>query len=139
MLKNKKANILTENVIFIILNLLFISILIGFLFLNSGGKAILEDNYAKQIALLIDSSYVHSTSDKIEITVNMETALGEKAKNFPFEKVVTISGNTVTVKLDENSAGQYYFFNDVQVVARPINEKEYVIVVAQKTGEVKNE
>ncbi|MEK6881807.1 MAG: hypothetical protein AABY22_19470 [Nanoarchaeota archaeon] len=132
---NKKANILTENVIFIILNLLFLSILIGFLVLQGGGKIVLEKNYAKQIALLIDSSYTYDQNDKIEIVINMEKALKEKDEDFSFDRVVSITGNEVKFKLSEKSEAKYYFFNDVNVAARPLNDKEYVIVIAVKEGE----
>ena len=67
---NKKANILTENIIFIVLNLLFITILILFLFSKMGSAAVLEEKYAKQIALIIDSAKPFT-----EISLNMEDAI----------------------------------------------------------------
>jgi len=54
--KNKKASILTENIIFIILNLIFLTVLIVFLLRQGSGTVVLEQSYAKQLALLIDSS-----------------------------------------------------------------------------------
>ena len=54
--KNKKANILVENIIFIVLNVLFLTILVLFLFSKTGSAAVLEEKYAKQIALIIDSA-----------------------------------------------------------------------------------
>ena len=62
----------------------------------------------------------------------------EKDKDFPFERVVSISGNSVIVKLSEDSQAEYKFFNDVQVVARPLNDKEYTIIIGSKVNEVKN-
>ena len=54
--RGKKGAILMENVIFIILNILFITILILFLLRQGQGAVLLEQSYAKQIALLIDSA-----------------------------------------------------------------------------------
>ena len=53
---SNKANILTQNIIFIVLNLVFLSILVVFLFSKMGSAAILEEKYAKQIALILDSA-----------------------------------------------------------------------------------
>ena len=55
-MKNKRGNILLENIIFIILNVLFITILVIFLFTKTGSVAVLEEKYAKEIALIIDSA-----------------------------------------------------------------------------------
>ena len=68
--QNKRGSILTENIIFIVLNLAFITILLLFLFSKSGGAPILEEKYAKQIALLIDASEPIMT-----ITLDMEDAI----------------------------------------------------------------
>ena len=56
----KKGSILTGNIIFILLNLLFLSILILFLIKQGEGAIVLEESYAKQIALLIDSAKTES-------------------------------------------------------------------------------
>jgi len=77
MIKRRKANILTENIIFIILNLLFLSILILFVFSKSGGAAVLEEKYSKQIALILDSAKPGMT-----IRLNMDDALNKKEKDF---------------------------------------------------------
>ena len=71
--RNKKANILTENIIFIILNLVFLTILLLFLFSKMQSVAVLEEQYAKQIALIIDSS-----KPEMDIRLNMEKAFNKK-------------------------------------------------------------
>ena len=68
-MKNKRGEILVENVIFIVLNLIFLTILILFLFSKMGSAAVLEEKYAKQIALIIDSS-----KPRMEIHLNMEAS-----------------------------------------------------------------
>ena len=68
--KNKKGNILTENIIFLVLNLVFIAILLIFLFTKTGSAAVLEEKYAKQIVLLIDAAEPVMT-----INLSMEDAI----------------------------------------------------------------
>ncbi len=121
----KRGQILVENIIFIVLNLIFLSILILFLYSKTGGEAILEEKYSKQIALLIDSA-----KPGMEIHLNMEDAI-EKAEenNWDKNKIVLISGNTVTVQLREKGGNFYSFFNDV-TVSRPYSDgEEYIFLI----------
>ena len=125
----KRGQILAENIIFIILNLVFLSILILFIYSKSGGEAVLEEKYSKQIALIIDSA-----KSGMEIHLNMEDAIKKaKSNNFDLNKIVSISGNMVTVKLREKGGYSYSFFNDVDVSIFPDTSsqpvKEYVIKI----------
>ena len=124
----KRGQILVENIIFIILNLVFLAILILFIYSKSGGEAVLEEKYSKQIALIIDSAKPGMT-----IHLNMEDAI-KKAKDNKFkENIVSISGNIVTVKLREKGGYSYSFFNDVSASVFPDTSsnpvKEYVITI----------
>jgi hypothetical protein len=106
----KRGNILTENIIFIVLNLVFFTILILFLFSRMGDAAVLEEKYAKQIALIIDSA-----KPGMEISLNMEDAV-EKANDKEWKgKIVSISDNIVTVKLTDGGGYSYSFFNNVEL------------------------
>lgn len=127
MKKNRKANILTENVIFIVLNLVFLSILILFLFSRLGSAAVLEEEYAKQIALIVDSAKSGMT-----IHLNMEDAIEtalDEGRNL--NEVVLIHDNIITVQLREKGGYSYSFFNDVQVNVNldTTNNKEYFFVI----------
>jgi len=109
----KKGTILAENIIFIVLNLVFITILLLFIFLKSGAAAVLEEKYAKKIALIIDAS-----RPGMIINLNMEDAIKVAEKeNFPLGNMVKIDKNIVTVKLREKGGYTYSFFNDVKVDA----------------------
>ncbi len=126
-MKNKRGVILVENVIFIILNLLFISILILFLSRQGNGAVVLEQSYAKNIALLVDSS-----KPVMEMKLNMEDAFELAEKNgVEREEIVKITGNTITVKLSEKGGYDYSFFNDVDVTLYPdaFPEKNYIIKI----------
>ncbi len=124
-IKNKKANILVENIIFIILNLIFLAILILFVVKQGSGAVVVEQSYAKQIALLIDSA-----KPGMLIKLNMEDAkeLAEDNK-FDFDKIVDITDNKVTVRVSEKGGYSYGFFNNVDVSVYPDanNDENYVV------------
>lgn len=126
-MEGKRGNILTENIIFIILNLVFLTILIVFLFLKVGGAADYEEKYAKQIALLIDSA-----EPVTEIEIKMQKAL-EEARNNGFSEeelksIINIQGNIVNVKLREKGGYEYSFFNNVNANSY-CKPEEYVCVI----------
>ena len=129
--KSEKAEILVENIIFILLNIIFISILIFFLFKQSSGAALLEQTYSKQIALMIDSA-----KPAMEIKLNMEKAqkIAEKNK-IDFKEAVSITGNVVNVKLSQKTGYEYSFFNNVDVGVPYLdttNNKEYLFFIGDK-------
>jgi len=108
--RGKKANILTENIIFIVLNLVFLTILILFLFSKMSDVSSLEEKYAKQIALVLDSA-----KKDMNISLNMKNAV-EVAKKKKWDgKIVSIDENIVTVKLHEKGGYSYSFFNNVDL------------------------
>jgi len=123
----KRGTILLENIIFIILNLVFLTILILFLFRQGSGAIVLEQSYAKNIALLVDSA-----KPITEMKLNMEDAMNLAEKNgVAREEIVKINGNVVTVKLSSKGGYQYSFFNSVDVTAYPdvSPEKNYIIKI----------
>ena len=120
----KRGQILVENIIFIVLNLIFLTILILFLYSKTGGEAILEEKYSKQIALLIDSA-----KQGMIIQLNMEDAIEKAEENdWDKDKMVSINGNTVTVKLREKGGNFYSFFNDISVSTFP-DKEEYIFLI----------
>ena len=123
----KRGQILIENIIFIVLNLIFLTILILFISSKTGSESLLEEKYSKQIALMIDSS-----KPGMIIHLNMEDAI-EKANdnNWAKNKIVSISGNTVSVKLREKASYSYSFFNDVNVIAKfdTYKKNEYFFII----------
>ena len=126
----KRANILTENIIFIVLNLTFLVILILFVFTRTGSAAVLEEKYAKQIALLIDAA-----EPGMSIHLNIEDAIKTaEEKKIPIDEIVKITGNLVTVKLENGVGYSYTFFNDVDVSANfdTLTRKEYYFVISEK-------
>lgn len=111
----KRGEILIENVIFIILNVIFVSILIFFLFKQGSGAILLEQTYSKQIALMIDSA-----KPVMEIKLNMEKAKKVAEENkINFDEAVSITNNVVNIKLSQKGGYGYSFFNNVEAKAFP--------------------
>ena len=122
------ANILAKNIIFLVLNLAFITILLLFVFTKTGSAAVLEEKYAKQIALLIDAA-----EPGMSVHLNMEDAITTAEKrNIPASEIVKITGNLVTVKLEDGVGHSYSFFNDVDATANldTSNKKEYYFAIS---------
>ncbi len=125
----KKGEILVGNVVFIMLNLMFILILVLFLLRQGNGAIVLEESYAKQIALVIDSA-----TPAMLIKLDMEKGKKIADKNgIAFSEVVNVDGNVVRVQLSEKGGYTYSFFNDVDVGVYPDGEGEgmYVITVTK--------
>jgi hypothetical protein len=131
---NKKAELLTENLMFILLNLAFFAILAVFIFIKANDPAILEEAYAKKIALALDSA-----RPGMNISLNMDKALSVKDDAYT-GKIVSIEGNVVTVKLRQKGGYSYSFFNDISLdkkFFRPSDGDEYKFNVGEyKTEEV---
>lgn len=108
---NKQGEILVENIIFILLNLVFLTILILFIARQGEGIIVTEESYAKEIALMIDAAQPGMT---LHFDVKDARGLAEK-NGIDFENIITIDKNVVSVKLSKNSGYSYSFFNDVKV------------------------
>lgn len=136
---NKRGTILIENVVFIILNVLFLSILILFLLKQGSGIIVLEQAHSKQIAMLIDSA-----KPVMEIKLDMEKAMKlAEERGIDFNSVVKIDENVVKVKLGEGDGYSYAFFNDVTVIPSALKDRNgeytgmYMFTVLEKrSGEI---
>jgi hypothetical protein len=110
---NKKADLLHENLIFIILNVIFFVMMILFVTLKGSAIHIAEEEIAKQIALLIDVS-----KPGTDLEINLQDFF-EKAesKDMRRERTVIIDNqkNIVIVKGSPDSFYDYSYFNDVNI------------------------
>jgi hypothetical protein len=123
--RDRRGEILIENIIFIILNLIFLTILVLFLLRQGEGAVILEESYAKEIALMIDSAKPVMT-----MRVDMQGAFEVAKKNGIDKKdVIKINGNVVTVKLTKDSSYSYSFFNNVDANPYPDSTSENIYVI----------
>jgi hypothetical protein len=109
--KDKKGTILVENIIFIILNMIFLIVLILFLVRQGSGAIVLEETYAKQIAMIADAS-------QPIMLIKMDMSKGKEISDnnkIDFNKIISIDGNIVSVRLSGDEGYEYAFFNDVDV------------------------
>jgi hypothetical protein len=115
---DKRGTILVENIVFLILNLLFLSILVLFLLKQGSGAIVLEESYSKQIAMILDSA-------KPVMAIQIDLEKGKKlaeSRGINFGEAVKIEENIVRVKLTQKSGYSYSFFNDVHVSTRAIKD-----------------
>ncbi len=126
--RNNHGKVLMENVVFIILNVMFLMILVLFISKSGQGASLLEETYSKQISLLIDSAKPGMT-----IVLNMEKAREIAEKNgLEFEEIIFSRDNLITVKLDENSGHSYSYFNKININLYPDSEiNSYVIKILE--------
>ncbi len=104
---------LLENVIFILLNLIFFSIMAYFIISNINSASVMQEEYAKSIALALDSAH-----PGMNFTIKMADAIKAAEKNLGKEhmdQMVTINGNRVTVKLIDKGGYTYSFFNNLNM------------------------
>lgn len=133
MFMKKKGEILVENIVFILLNLVFLAALTFFLLRQGSGAVVLEQSYAKEIAMLVDSA-----KPNMLIRLDMEKGMKLAEKNgIDFNDVVKIQGNIVRVKLSEQGGYTYSFFNDVDAVPYADDENNeynglYVLTIGGK-------
>jgi len=128
---NKRGDtIVLETVIFIALNLVFGAVMTVFILNSSYGALIYEQNYAKEIALLLDEAKPGMT-----ITLDMQEAVliaqkyefaGQKVSSSDaLSKIVSLNKdlNLVTVSLSGRGGGysyRYYSNYDVTLDSRGI-------------------
>ena len=122
-----------DNVIFIILNLVFFLAMMFFIFRASSGAMVYEQAYAKEIALLLDESKANTTFI-IDMTEGVQIA--EKSKKT--SEIVSINNlnKEVSVSLIEGEGYKFNYFSDYNVSYR-MNNNYLIISVGERM--VKND
>lgn len=109
---NKKGEDFSlEEIVFIIVNILFFVSLLLFVRNTSNGAFVTEQFYAKQIALLIDSSNP-GTRISIDISEAYNVAKGNK---MDLNHIIQFEKNKVVVGLSGSRIYAYNYFNNVSV------------------------
>lgn len=110
MIKNKRGEeLVSEQIIFFCLNILFFAILLLFIVKTSSNSAVLEETYSKNIALTIDSLR-NGTSVTMDITKLYDKAQSNKYTNKPLV-LIDDKNYIVNVKLSENSGYGFKYFS----------------------------
>lgn len=133
MIMNKRGdadNILTSNVIYIVL---FAVAFLGlFLYIVSfqDGALLWQDFYAKEIAISIDS-----LSPTADVNVSMSNVLPIALKHHvPLEKIVTVDNvnHLVEVRLTSDSVSRFPFFADVEIHNPQMSEGTFHFTISNR-------
>ncbi len=110
-MKNKKGMILMENVIFIIIVVLFFGILFAFVYKSTSSVSLVEEKGAKNIALMIDAA-----NSGTEMLININDLIEKKKDDYSGHIVIIENDkNLVTVKSSGKSGFSYSYFNDKEI------------------------
>ena len=108
---DKHGNLFGLNeVLFIIINLMFFGLFLFWVVNSSSGTFVLEQFYAKQIALLVDSSEPNTVVG-LDITDYYEIVEEEK---FNLENRFVVGDGKVTVRLTDAQSYSYPCFSDLK-------------------------
>ena len=145
LLNSKRGDtLITETVIFIVLNLLFFAVMLIFVARSASGAVIYEQAYAKQIALMIDDAKAEMTifldmENAIDIARKSKTIGADVSAENVLKEIVRLepNNNRVIVSLTRSGGYGFQYFSgyDVELEPSGIHLK---IKVKEKQNEVKN-
>lgn len=131
-MKKKGEAGLLETIVFLILNLVFFSVM-GYFVYNSGSQTfIFEQAYAKQLALIIDNS-----KPEMVVMMNLDEIMPIAIeKNVPLNQIFSIDdkNNLVIVRLNSNGGYNYHYFTN-NLVKLEVKDNWLVISISKK-GEI---
>lgn len=111
---SKRANIVMDNLIHIIIFALFFSIMFWGISSYSDGSALMEDIYAKEIASIINTA---EPGMNYKIDISKVAAIAFKnGKNYRDIVDIDNVNNEVIVSSRLTSGTAYKFFNDVDII-----------------------
>ena len=111
--KKGSSNVLGPVVIFVILNLMFFSLLLYFVVKQSTGAIVYEELYAKKIALLVDNARCNT-----EIVFNVSDLSGVLEKNsYELSNVFSFNSekSEVVVRVASKGGYAYRHFSDCEL------------------------
>jgi hypothetical protein len=132
-----EVDFLSNQIIFILLIIVFSAIIIFFLWRTSKGVVLAEQAYAKRIALVIDQA---KPGTYVEINMMEIYQMADK-NGFKRENTVAIDpeARKVTVKATEGRGYSFNFFNDNSIIwGLDKLSGKLTIEIAEKTGENEN-
>ena len=142
--RNKRGDVALINVImFLVLNLAFVSVM--FVFINyAGSRALIyEQSYAKQVALIIDNAKP-DMAILLDVSEGLEVA---RKSEKDLSKAFVLKDGKVFVDLGRGGGYSYEYFTNYDVNLKLVGEELSIGVVAcqtvlsgeeDETGDVKN-
>lgn len=140
---NRKANVLMDNIMYIILLVFFVILIWGFLHNRANSSALWEDFYAKELARIVDSG---QAGDSLRLDVQKGTTIA-KRNGLNIQEVGSIfvfnaKDKKVCVQLSASGGKCYPYFNDLVVTDVGIEigvPSNFLNFKLQERTEVKNE
>jgi len=124
---NKKADeLLTEQIIFIVLNIFFILLLLLFVWRVGTGAATAEERYAKKIGLAIDNLKL-GTELKMDISELYVYLEKNKIKDNPV--TLDYSKNIVNVRVSSGKGYSFTYFTSLNPGSVTINETSKLLLI----------
>tara|TARA_Y100000034_G_C6844817_1_gene382585 strand:- start:1 stop:420 length:420 start_codon:yes stop_codon:yes gene_type:complete len=133
----KGVNLLSENVVYLLLVVLFVTSMFIGVTLVGRQVTLYEQVYAKQMALMIDKA-----EPGMEIEYRDFRIFKLAADNNAPRDIVSVDNdrNVVTVRLSNNQGYSYQFFNDVGVSWNIVPEDRVIFLrIIESIEEVQNE
>ncbi len=126
-IKNKKAedNLLIEQIIFWVLNLIFFTALLVFVFNAGSGTAIIEENSAKKIGLVIDNLKLGT-----KVTLDMPKLFDKAEKNFYTGPIVEQKEDRIIVRAAEGEGHTFYYFPKLPLYSITENPSAKTITIS---------
>ncbi|PIO05236.1 hypothetical protein COT47_05610 [Candidatus Woesearchaeota archaeon CG08_land_8_20_14_0_20_43_7] len=126
-MKSKKSqNLITGVIMFLILNVVFFSIM--FIFVGSVGKTegFIEKEYSRKISLMIDKSLPGT-----EVSIDISELYSYARNNNYAGNIVTMDyvNNKVIVKLKDGEGSSFYYFSKLNSGAVSIDEKKMALII----------
>lgn len=135
---NKKASkILKDNLVYMILLLIFLVGMVVFVSSQMNGARVWSDYYAKETVKIINLA---KPGDDITLDIHKATEIAIKNGVPTFSEIITFDNpnNEVCYKLSKGRKTCYYFFNEVDVlnpeikIGVPINLLEFEVAEVQR-------
>lgn len=116
-------------VIFLTLNIIFISGMMYFVYSSSRGTLVYEQLYAKEIALFLDSAM-----PGMELVLNLDRGFMIGRENHIESGLVTINQELgeVTVKLKESGGYRMAFFTDYNIDLKEEPDRGRIVITVMK-------
>lgn len=128
---NKKAEadeVLMQQIIFIVLNVFFFAALLIFVLMAGSEPAVVQEIYAKKIALTIDSM-----NPGMEVNISADKFY-DAIKKPNVENPVVLNENSVIVKLEKENTGYIFnFYSDLKSIRVLINKNDPSKVITIRT------
>jgi len=130
--KRGDTDLIFPVVIFIVLNVIFFGILLGFVYKSSTGALVYEQSFAKEIALIIDNAKPYSI---VSIDFKDAIEVAEKNEITSKDNLVSLKDNKVLIKLSNAGGYSFEYFSDYDINYY-FDEDFLIITIDDKSGGV---